>query len=225
MTHPLTRASRLDLDAFARATSTHPDLIRKLVTLGLLDARQTPAGQLWFAPGQAAALARIKRLQAGFALNYAALGLVVDLLDRISGARGGPAHQPSGTAQQPTARSVSMDPNHLTQKSQEALHDAQTKALRYGHTEVDGEHLLLALLDQPEGIVPRLLAQAGADPDRLRNEARGRAGAPAPGQRPWGGSRPGQHHPAALPRCLSTPSRRRTGSRTSTSPSSISLSH
>jgi ATP-dependent Clp protease ATP-binding subunit ClpB len=61
-----------------------------------------------------------------------------------------------------------MDPNHLTQKSQEALHDAQTRALRFGHTEVDGEHLLLALLDQAEGIVPRLLAQAGADPDQLR---------------------------------------------------------
>ena len=38
-----------------------------------------------------------------------------------------------------------MDPNDLTQKSTEALHDAQTKALRLGHTEVDGEHLLLAL--------------------------------------------------------------------------------
>jgi ATP-dependent Clp protease ATP-binding subunit ClpB len=61
-----------------------------------------------------------------------------------------------------------MDPSHLTQKSQEALHDAQTKALRFGHTDVDGEHLLLALLDQPEGIAPRLLSQAGADPDRLR---------------------------------------------------------
>jgi ATP-dependent Clp protease ATP-binding subunit ClpB len=60
-----------------------------------------------------------------------------------------------------------MDPNRLTQKSQEALHDAQTKAFRFGHTEVDGEHLLLAMLDQPEGIAPRLLAQAGADPDRL----------------------------------------------------------
>ena len=58
--------------------------------------------------------------------------------------------------------------NRLTQKSQEALHDAQTKALRFGHTEVDGEHLLLALLDQPEGLTPRLLTQAGADPDRLR---------------------------------------------------------
>jgi ATP-dependent Clp protease ATP-binding subunit ClpB len=62
-----------------------------------------------------------------------------------------------------------MDPNRLTQKSTEALHDAQTKALRFGHTEVDDEHLLLALLDQAEGIVPRLLTQAGADPDRLRS--------------------------------------------------------
>ncbi|HEX5204900.1 MAG TPA: ATP-dependent chaperone ClpB [Actinoplanes sp.] len=61
-----------------------------------------------------------------------------------------------------------MDANRLTQKSQEALHDAQTKALRFGHVEVDGEHLLLALLDQPDGLAPRLLAQAGADPDAVR---------------------------------------------------------
>jgi ATP-dependent Clp protease ATP-binding subunit ClpB len=61
-----------------------------------------------------------------------------------------------------------VDLNRLTQKSQEALHDAQTKALRFGHTEVDGEHLLLALLEQPEGLVPRLLVQAGADPERLK---------------------------------------------------------
>ncbi|MER6007456.1 ATP-dependent chaperone ClpB [Nonomuraea angiospora] len=60
-----------------------------------------------------------------------------------------------------------MDPNRMTQKSQEALHDAQTKALRFGHTEVDGEHLLMALLDQPEGLAPRLVEQAGADPRRL----------------------------------------------------------
>jgi ATP-dependent Clp protease ATP-binding subunit ClpB len=63
-----------------------------------------------------------------------------------------------------------MDMNRLTQKSQEALHDAQTKALRFGHTEVDGEHLLLALLGQAEGLVLPLLARAGADPDRLRED-------------------------------------------------------
>jgi ATP-dependent Clp protease ATP-binding subunit ClpB len=48
-----------------------------------------------------------------------------------------------------------VDLNQLTQKSQEALHDAQTKALRYGHSDVDGEHLLLALLEQPDGLAPR----------------------------------------------------------------------
>ncbi|HEY3670284.1 MAG TPA: ATP-dependent chaperone ClpB [Acidimicrobiia bacterium] len=63
-----------------------------------------------------------------------------------------------------------MDMNKLTQKSQEALHDAQTKALRFGHTEVDGEHLLLALLDQPEGLVPRLLERVGADPSTVRRD-------------------------------------------------------
>ncbi|WP_371778561.1 ATP-dependent chaperone ClpB [Streptosporangium subroseum] len=63
-----------------------------------------------------------------------------------------------------------MDLNQLTQKSQEALHDAQTKALRFGHTEIDGEHLLLALIDQPEGLIPRLMLAADADPNRLREE-------------------------------------------------------
>jgi ATP-dependent Clp protease ATP-binding subunit ClpB len=62
-----------------------------------------------------------------------------------------------------------MDMNRLTQKSQEAMHDAQTKALRFGHTEVDVEHLLLALLDQPDGLVPRLLERAGADAAALRS--------------------------------------------------------
>jgi ATP-dependent Clp protease ATP-binding subunit ClpB len=61
-----------------------------------------------------------------------------------------------------------VDPSRLTEKSTEALHDAQTKALRYGHTEADGEHLLLGLLDQPDGLVKHLLEAAGADPARLR---------------------------------------------------------
>ncbi|HYX98515.1 MAG TPA: Clp protease N-terminal domain-containing protein, partial [Mycobacterium sp.] len=63
-----------------------------------------------------------------------------------------------------------MDINSLTQKSQEALQDAQSIATRMGHTEVDGEHLLLALIDQADGLVPRLLDQAGADTAALRAE-------------------------------------------------------
>jgi ATP-dependent Clp protease ATP-binding subunit ClpB len=62
-----------------------------------------------------------------------------------------------------------MDPNKLTEKTQQALHDAQTKALRYGHTEVDAEHVLLALLEQSDGVVTRVLARMDVDVDALRS--------------------------------------------------------
>ncbi len=50
-----------------------------------------------------------------------------------------------------------MDLNKFTVKCQQALQEAQTKAVNFNHQEVDGEHLLLALMEQPEGLVPRLL--------------------------------------------------------------------
>jgi ATP-dependent Clp protease ATP-binding subunit ClpB len=63
-----------------------------------------------------------------------------------------------------------MDLNRLTQKSQEAMQAAQTKALRYGHQEVDVEHLLLALLEQPEGLIPRLLNRMDVSSEVLKTE-------------------------------------------------------
>src|SRR5512142_1256961 len=61
-----------------------------------------------------------------------------------------------------------MDPNRLTQKSQEALASAQSLAVRLGHQEVDGEHLLAALLAQDGGLVPRLLQKMDAPLAALR---------------------------------------------------------
>jgi ATP-dependent Clp protease ATP-binding subunit ClpB len=61
-----------------------------------------------------------------------------------------------------------MQPERLTKMSQEALQNAQALAVRSGHTEVEGEHLLAALLDQPEGLAGRILERAGADAERLR---------------------------------------------------------
>jgi hypothetical protein len=84
VSYALVRTTQLDLSAFARATGTHPDLIRRLVALGIIDARQGPSGELWFSRSELAAFARVQRLRAGFALNYAAIGLVTDLLDRIA---------------------------------------------------------------------------------------------------------------------------------------------
>ena len=63
-----------------------------------------------------------------------------------------------------------MDINKMTQKTQEALQAAQTKAIRYGHIEIDGEHLLIALLDQPEGLVPRLFMKMDVPVDSFKRE-------------------------------------------------------
>jgi chaperone modulatory protein CbpM len=84
VTYAVVRAPRLDMDEFAAAAGLHPDLVRRLVTLGILDAARDPAGHLWFTRSQLAQVGRVQRLRTGFALNYAATGLVIDLLDRIA---------------------------------------------------------------------------------------------------------------------------------------------
>ena len=63
-----------------------------------------------------------------------------------------------------------MDFNRLTQKSQETFAEAQNKAVSFGHVEVDGEHLLWALLDQADGLVPRLLQRMDIRPDMVKRE-------------------------------------------------------
>ncbi len=78
-----------------------------------------------------------------------------------------------------------MDINKMTQKSQEALQAAQTLALRLGHVEVDGEHLLAALLEQEGGLVPRLLQRMEVPVENfaasLRHELEKRPSVSGPG--------------------------------------------
>jgi ATP-dependent Clp protease ATP-binding subunit ClpB len=42
-----------------------------------------------------------------------------------------------------------MDSNKMTIKTQEAIQSAQSIATKLGHIEIDGEHLLAAMLEQP----------------------------------------------------------------------------
>jgi chaperone modulatory protein CbpM len=83
MTTALSRPRRLNLDSFSRAAGVHPELVARLVRLGLLDATLDIHGELLFDPAELGRLARIQRLREGLSVNYAALGLVLDLLDRI----------------------------------------------------------------------------------------------------------------------------------------------
>jgi chaperone modulatory protein CbpM len=79
----LVRSVRLGPSAVEAATSIHPELLRRLVALGLLDAETGALGDLRFPPSVVIRIARIQRLHADLSLNYAAIGLVLDLLDRI----------------------------------------------------------------------------------------------------------------------------------------------
>lgn len=83
MSYPLATPVRLSLEGFARQAGLHPQLVRRFVALGLLEPARDATGTWWFAPAQLRTVARIQRLRGGLALNYAAVGLVMDLLDRI----------------------------------------------------------------------------------------------------------------------------------------------
>ena len=62
---------------------------------------------------------------------------------------------------------MSFNINRFTEKSQEALVSAQQLAEKYKHNQIEPEHLLAALLQQPEGIVPQVLQKASFDPRAL----------------------------------------------------------
>jgi hypothetical protein len=76
-------AGWVTLETVVDQAGLHPDMVRRFVALSLLDASRDPGGTLWFPPNTPATIARIQRLRAGLCLNYAAIGVVLDLLDRI----------------------------------------------------------------------------------------------------------------------------------------------
>ena len=54
-----------------------------------------------------------------------------------------------------------MDPNRLTEKAQDAVRQAQSLAQRQGHSQIEVEHLAVALLGQDGGIASRVVDKAG----------------------------------------------------------------
>jgi ATP-dependent Clp protease ATP-binding subunit ClpB len=63
-----------------------------------------------------------------------------------------------------------MDLNKYTQKSQEAILNAQNLAQDYNHQAIEPAHLLLALLGQEEGVVPAIVNKVAGSVQSLRNE-------------------------------------------------------
>jgi ATP-dependent Clp protease ATP-binding subunit ClpB len=66
-----------------------------------------------------------------------------------------------------------MDLNRLTQKAQEAVLAAQRLAADQSHSQIEPEHLLLALLRQGDGVVPEIVEKIGVRPGTLSGELEG----------------------------------------------------
>ncbi len=74
----------------------------------------------------------------------------------------------------PPRKGVTFDMNaeKLTQKSAEAIRAAQQTAQEYGHPQIEQIHLLWALLQDPEGLIPQLLAGMGITVPSLQAAAK-----------------------------------------------------
>ncbi len=57
--------------------------------------------------------------------------------------------------------------DRFTERAQEAAQRAAEIIQRYGHNQIDTEHILLALIEQPGGVIPQILEKMNVSPDAL----------------------------------------------------------
>ena len=69
-----------------------------------------------------------------------------------------------------------MNAQKLTQKSLEAIQAAQTLATEHAHMQIEQQHLLLALIDQSDGLIGQLLQKMGVDLPALRRDTEAELG-------------------------------------------------
>ena len=74
-----------------------------------------------------------------------------------------------------------MDPNRLTEKAQDAMRQAQSMAQREGQTQIEPEHLAVALLEQDGGVAARVVEKAGGNATTLVQRLRQALDTSAPG--------------------------------------------
>ncbi|MBQ9828413.1 MAG: type VI secretion system ATPase TssH, partial [Lachnospiraceae bacterium] len=65
------------------------------------------------------------------------------------------------------------DFNKFTKRSIQAVNDCQSVAVEHGNQSIDQEHLLMALLDQDDSLVEKLLEKAGVNTDAFKNDIQG----------------------------------------------------
>ncbi|MFN8656124.1 MAG: ATP-dependent chaperone ClpB [Candidatus Obscuribacterales bacterium] len=63
-----------------------------------------------------------------------------------------------------------MNLEKFTHKAQEAVTNCQTILARFGHAQVQPEHLLLSLMEQQDGLAPKIITACGGNPETITEE-------------------------------------------------------
>jgi len=79
---PTVSGNLLDLMETARQACIHPELLQRMVDLGLIEPAQS-SPQVLFSPEVVGTIGKAVRLRYQLGINWAAVGLVIDLLERI----------------------------------------------------------------------------------------------------------------------------------------------
>ena len=86
--------------------------------------------------------------------------------------------------------------DRFTERAQEAAQRAAEIIQRYGHNQIDTEHILLALIEQPQGVVPQILEILKVDSANLIETAGLHPAYQPQGEHFWRRRRADLHHPA-----------------------------
>ena len=86
--------------------------------------------------------------------------------------------------------------DRFTERAQEAAQRAAEIIQRYGHNQIDTEHILLALIEQPQGVIPQILEYLKVDSNALTERLDYISPYQPKSQYLWRRRRADLHHPA-----------------------------
>ncbi len=139
----------------AELAHMHPQTLRIYEARGLITPKRSPKNTRLYSQRDVELLRRIQRLTSQEGLNLAGVDAGGDGSDQAAGGRA----RTAGLEQEGGL----MQPDRFTVKSQEAVAAAQQLAAQRHNPEVAPAHLLVALLEQADGLVVPILQKLGAD--------------------------------------------------------------
>ena len=157
----------------AELAEMHPQTLRMYEARGLIEPKRSPKNTRLYSQRDVERLRRIQHMTSEEGLNLAGVETVLALEQRVEKMRAEleRMRRRAEELERARGRGQLMQADRFTVKSQEAVAAAQTLAAARNNPETAPPHLLLALLEQSDGLVVPILQKLGADPAAIAARA------------------------------------------------------